>query len=257
MWKKKYIKYLKTTMPITDQKLLKISKLLSGGEGSDHFSPSQLNLPLPKWIINYLCCTQHMRRKSIANYKMHFGNLTNNTAQRLVAKYLFVGDKKIEISNRNKDEIFKDELDKINEQEVRDEKDKWSREAMVEFAQPCIEQTTKAIKEIFGSQLIQSERYVSDSPKDLFIDLLGRIDYESNSSGSPNSSGIFAEMKSKPPYVRTNKNGFSISTQKLPNEPDDNHISQISFYYCATKKNLFCFMLTMMGMLFLILPMKN
>jgi hypothetical protein len=241
MWKKEYIKYLKTTMPITDQKLLKISKLLSGGEGSDHFSPSQLNLPLPKWIINYLCCTQHMRRKSIANYKMHFGNLTNNTAQRLVAKYLFIGDKKIEISNRNKDEIFKDELDKINEQEVRDEKDKWSREAMVEFAQPCIEQTTKAIKEIFGSQLIQSERYVSDSPKDLFIDLLGRIDYESNSSGSPNSSGIFAEMKSKPPYVRTNKNGFSISTQKLPDEPDDNHISQISFYYCATKKKPFLF----------------
>jgi hypothetical protein len=44
MWKKEYIKYLKTTMPITDQKLLKISKLLSGGEGSDHFSPSQLKL---------------------------------------------------------------------------------------------------------------------------------------------------------------------------------------------------------------------
>jgi hypothetical protein len=53
---------------------------------------------------------------------------------------------------------------------------------MVEFAQPCIEQTTKAIKEIFGSQLIQSERYVSDSPKDLFIDILGRIDYESDTS---------------------------------------------------------------------------
>jgi hypothetical protein len=51
MWKKEYIKYLKTTMPITDQKLLKISKLLSGGEGSDHFSPSQLNLPFLNGLL--------------------------------------------------------------------------------------------------------------------------------------------------------------------------------------------------------------
>jgi hypothetical protein len=70
-------------MKTKDQEFTKIIKLLSGGDGSDHFSPSQLNLPIPKWMINYLCCTQEMRRKSIANYKMHFGNLTNNTAQRM------------------------------------------------------------------------------------------------------------------------------------------------------------------------------
>tara|TARA_R110002126_G_scaffold42957_2_gene123510 strand:- start:1469 stop:2374 length:906 start_codon:yes stop_codon:yes gene_type:complete len=220
-------------MKTKDQEFTKIIKLLSGGDGSDHFSPSQLNLPIPKWMINYLCCTQQMRRKSIANYKMHFGNLTNNTAQRMLAKYLFVGDKKIEIKNRDRQDIFGDELDKITNQEIRDEKDKWSREAMVDFAKPCIDQTLKAVKEIFGTQPLQSERYVSHNPKDLFIDILGRIDYESMDK--------LAEMKSKPPYVRTGKKGYSISTQKLPEHPDDNHISQVAFYYCATKKKPYLF----------------
>jgi hypothetical protein len=149
MWKKEYIKYLKTTMPITDQKLLKISKLLSGGEGSDHFSPSQLLLSTAKWMINYYCCTQAMRRQSIASYKMLFGILTNNTVQKLIAKYLFVGDKRIELTPRSKDEIFAEEIEQINKQKIRDNKDKWSRENMIEFAKPCIEQTLKAVKEIY------------------------------------------------------------------------------------------------------------
>jgi hypothetical protein len=52
----------------------------------------------------------------------------------------------------------------------------------------------------------------STSPDGLFMDILGRIDYESDN--------LFAEMKSKPPYVRAGKNGFSIITLKnYLNEP--------------------------------------
>jgi hypothetical protein len=233
MWKKEYIKYLKTTMPITDQKLLKISKLLSGGEGSDHFSPSQLLLSTAKWMINYYCCTQAMRRQSIASYKMLFGILTNNTVQKLIAKYLFVGDKRIELTPRSKDEIFAEEIEQINKQKIRDNKDKWSRENMIEFAKPCIEQTLKAVKEIFGLQKLQCERYVHTSPDGLFMDILGRIDYESDN--------LFAEMKSKPPYVRAGKNGFSLYTQKLPEQPNENHLAQVAFYWKATKKRPYLF----------------
>lgn len=212
----------------TDLEVSKIIQSLSGGEGSDHFSPSQLALPIPKWIINYFACTQAMRRQSVASYKMHFGNLTNNTAQRLVSKYIFMGDKRLEIQNRNLDEVFKDELAEIDKQEVRDEKDKWSREAMIELAKPCIQKTLEALKEIFKDDELQSERYVHDTPEGLYLDILGRVDYESNKA--------FAEMKSKPPYVRQTRNGFSMFTQKVPLEPDDNHIAQVSFYYAATKK---------------------
>jgi len=220
-------------MTTQKNKLLKVMKTLSGGEGSDHFSPSQLLLPTPKWMINYFCCTQAMRRQSIASYKMHFGNLTNNTVQKLIAKYLFVGDKRIELTPRSKDEIFAEELEQINQQEIRDDKDKWSRENMIELAKPCIEQTLKAVKEIFGLQKLQCERYVHTSPDGLLMDILGRIDYESDN--------LFAEMKSKPPYVRTGKNGFSLYTQKLPEQPDENHVAQVAFYWKATKKRPYLF----------------
>jgi hypothetical protein len=220
-------------MTTQKNKLLKVMKTLSGGEGSDHFSPSQLLLSTAKWMINYYCCTQAMRRQSIASYKMLFGILTNNTVQKLIAKYLFVGDKRIELTPRSKDEIFAEELEQINKQKIRDNKDKWSRENMIEFAKPCIEQTLKAVKEIFGLQKLQCERYVHTSPDGLFMDILGRIDYESDN--------LFAEMKSKPPYVRAGKNGFSLYTQKLPEQPDENHLAQVAFYWKATKKRPYLF----------------
>jgi len=220
-------------MTTNNEKFYKISKSLSGGDGSDHYSPSQLLLPVPKWIINYFACTQDMRRQSIANYKMHFGNLTNNTVQRMLAKYLFMGDKRIEIQNRDRDEIFAEELAEINKNETKDEKDKWSRETMVDLAKPCIDQTLKAVKEIFKDAALQCERYVNNRPDGLFLDILGRIDYESDDK--------FAEMKSKPPNVRAGRNGFNIATQRLPEQPDDNHIFQVAFYYAATKKKPFLF----------------
>jgi hypothetical protein len=220
-------------MTTQKNKLLKVMKTLSGGEGSDHFSPSQLLLSTAKWMINYYCCTQAMRRQSIASYKMLFGILTNNTVQKLIAKYLFVGDKRIELTPRSKDEIFAEEIEQINKQKIRDNKDKWSRENMIEFAKPCIEQTLKAVKEIFGLQKLQCERYVHTSPDGLFMDILGRIDYESDN--------LFAEMKSKPPYVRAGKNGFSLYTQKLPEQPDENHLAQVAFYWKATKKRPYLF----------------
>ena len=47
-----------------------IKSKLSGGEGYDHFSPTQLTSP-------------------IKDYKLHFGSSVNNVAQRCVAKYIF------------------------------------------------------------------------------------------------------------------------------------------------------------------------
>lgn len=208
--------------------LKKILKQLSGGQGSDHFSPSQLLLPLPKWMINYLCCTQEQRRESIVGYKAHYGNYVNNTAQRLTAKYLYVGDKKIELVNRDRATISAEELAEINKHEPKDEKDKWSRQFMLEFAEPTITQAVKAIKEIFGENIIQSEFYQSHRPEGLMMDILGRIDYESNN--------VFAEMKSKPPNVRKLQAGYKLITQKLPDEPEDNHIAQVAFYWMACRK---------------------
>jgi hypothetical protein len=75
----------------------KIRKKLNGGKGYDHLSPSSLNIPLPKFFINYVMFTQEERREQLASYKASFGNCANNSVQKLLCKYIFMNGKKVKI----------------------------------------------------------------------------------------------------------------------------------------------------------------
>ncbi len=214
------------------QELLK-SKL-NNGQGNDHFSPSQLTTkPISWWMIKYLVSSQDDRRKSLANYKMHYGNLVGNTSQRLISKYIFKGAEREEIKDRVYDKIYNHELKQINKNKPKDEKDKECRTYMLEYAHLTIKQILKAVKKIFGDDSIQSERYVYDQPDDLFLDIIGRVDFESKNA--------VAELKSKPPYFRVLKTGLKGYTQKLPIEPQLDHIAQLSFYWHCCKRKPFLF----------------
>ena len=214
------------------QELLK-SKL-NNGQGNDHFSPSQLTTkPISWWMIKYLVSSQDDRRKSLANYKMHYGNLVGNTSQRLISKYIFKGAEREEIKDRVYDKIYNHELKQINKNKPRDKKDEECRTYMLEYAHLTIKQILKAVKKIFGDDSIQSERYVYDQPDDLFLDIIGRVDFESKNA--------VAELKSKPPYFRVLKTGLKGYTQKLPIEPQMDHIAQLSFYWHCCKRKPFLF----------------
>ena len=63
-----------------------IKSKLSGGEGYDHFSPTQLTSPIAKYIIDYVMVNQEERRKSVKGYKLHFGSSVNNVAQKMCRK---------------------------------------------------------------------------------------------------------------------------------------------------------------------------
>jgi len=211
-----------------------IKSKLNNGKGNDHFSPSQLtNKPIAWWMIKYLVSSQDDRRKSLANYKMHYGNLVGNTSQRLISKYIFKGAEREEIKDRVYDTIYEHELKQINRNKPRDEKDKECRTYMLEYAHLTIKQILKAVKKIFGDDSIQSERYVYDQPDDLFLDIIGRVDFESKNA--------VAELKSKPPYFRVLKTGLKGYTQKLPIEPQLDHIAQLSFYWHCCKRKPFLF----------------
>ena len=211
-----------------------IKSKLNNGQGNDHFSPSQLtNKPIAWWMIKYLVSSQDDRRKSLANYKMHYGNLVGNTSQRLISKYIFKGAEREEIKDRVYDTIYEHELKQINKNKPRDEKDKECRTYMLEYAHLTIKQILKAVKKIFGDDSIQSERYVYDQPDDLFLDIIGRVDFESKNA--------IAELKSKPPYFRVLKTGLKGYTQKLPIEPQLDHIAQLSFYWHCCKRKPFLF----------------
>jgi hypothetical protein len=67
--------------------------------------------------------------------------------------------------------------------------------------------TLKLVKEVFKDEALTSERYVHVTPPGLILDILGRIDFESETK--------FLELKSKPINFRKGKNGLTQTIQKL------------------------------------------
>ena len=65
---------------------------------------------------------------------------------------------------------------------------------MISFAHPTIDNMKKCVKEIFGNEKLVAERYVSAKHNDMVIDIIGRIDYESNDK--------IGEAKTKPPTIK-------------------------------------------------------
>ena len=171
-------------------------KNFNGGQGLDHWSPSS-SQNFTRFVLNY-SLPQELRRLFLIRYKAPFGNLVNNTTQRLTCEVLFEGDKKITLKNKNYDDIFQQELDEINKNTPPvDDKDKLARELMISFAHPTINNMQKAVKEIFGNEKLVAERYVAAKLKDMIHDIIGRIDYESNNA--------IGEAKTKPPSLRKKK----------------------------------------------------
>ena len=208
-----------------------IRSQLSGGESYDHFSPSSLNIPIQKYIISYVCSTQAMRRQNKVGYKAYYGALCGNVAQRLLSKYIFKAAEKEEVKPELFDKIFEHELAIINNNEPKDERDEQCRIDMIPSCKASIEQTLKLVKEVFGDEPLTSERYVHVTPQGLILDILGRIDFESENK--------FLELKSKPINFRKNKNGMGQIIQKLPNTIDDceeTYLKQVAFYWKATGK---------------------
>jgi len=208
-----------------------IRSQLSGGESYDHFSPSSLNIPIQKYIISYVCSTQAMRRQNKVGFKAHYGVLCGNVAQRLLSKYIFKAAEKEEVKPELFDKIFEHELAIINKNEPKDERDAQCRIDMIPSCKASIEQTLKLVKEVFGDEPLTSERYVHVTPQGLILDILGRIDFESENK--------FLELKSKPINFRKNKNGMGQIIQKLPNTIDDceeTYLKQVAFYWKATGK---------------------
>jgi hypothetical protein len=60
----------------------------NGGKGLDHWSYSSTSSPFSKNIINY-SFPQEVRRNFLFRYKPSFGNLVNNTVQRLIGDVIY------------------------------------------------------------------------------------------------------------------------------------------------------------------------
>ena len=228
MW---IVKQINEREIMNEQLANKIRSRLSGGESYDHMSPSSLNIPIQKYIISYVCSTQEMRRKNKVGYKAHSGNLVGGVSQRLLSKYIFKAAEKEEVQPELFDKIFEHELELINKNEPKNAKDEQCRIEMIPSCKASIEQTLKLVKEVFGDEALTSERYVHVSHPGLILDILGRLDFESETK--------FLELKSKPINFRQNKNGLGQTIQKLPASIEDvetSYMRQVAFYWVSNNR---------------------
>jgi hypothetical protein len=172
-----------------------------------------------------------MRRKNKVGYKAHSGNLVGNVSQRLLSKYIFKAAEKEEVQPELFDKIFEHELELINKNEPKNAKDEQCRIEMIPSCKASIEQTLKLVKEVFNDEALTSERYVHVSHPGLILDILGRIDFESETK--------FLELKSKPINFRQNKNGLGQTIQKLPASIEDvetSYMRQVAFYWVSNNR---------------------
>ena len=202
----------------------------NGGKGLDHWSYSSTSSPFSKNIINY-SFSQKIRRDFVFRYKPSFGNLVNNTVQRLIGDVIWTSEKtKEEKWDRDYQLNFDNELKQIKDKPPVDAKDEFAREEMLDYAHNCIGVTKKVVQDIIGDEKLVCERAVRHKEITMIKPILGRIDYETKTK--------FIELKTKPPNIRKvkKKEEWKMSSQPIPTEPTFDNLTQTSFYYMCTKK---------------------
>jgi hypothetical protein len=104
--------------------LKKLYEKTNGGLGQDHFSFTQLSKtkPIGMWIVDYFVRDQKRRRADKKNFKLGYGSVSGNVAQRLIGKYVFKGAEREEIKNRDYNTIFNYEYD-LYKKESYDQRD--------------------------------------------------------------------------------------------------------------------------------------
>jgi hypothetical protein len=213
-----------------EQKIEQAFAFYNGGKGLDHWSYSSTSSPFSKNIINY-SFPQEVRRNFLFRYKPSFGNLVNNTVQRLIGDVIWTSEKTKEKKwDRDYQLNFDNELKQIKDKPPVDAKDEFAREKMQQYAHDCIGVTKKVVQDIIGKEKLVCERYVEHKEMTMIKPIIGRIDYESKTK--------FIELKTKPPNIRKvkNKEEWNMSSQPIPTEPTFDNLTQTSFYYMCTKK---------------------
>jgi hypothetical protein len=185
----------------------------NGGKGLDHWSYSSTSSPFSKNIINY-SFPQEVRRNFLFRYKPSFGNLVNNTVQKMIADVIYTTKtiKQTVFTKKERDykTAFQTELDIIKLNPPVDDKDEFAREEMQQYAHDCIGVTKKVVQDIIGKEKLVCERYVEHKEITMIKPIIGRIDYESKTK--------FIELKTKPPNIRKvkNKEEWNMSSQPIP-----------------------------------------
>jgi len=221
-------------MKQTEEQLIEQAfSIYNGGKGLDHWSYSSTSSPMAKNLINY-SFPQEVRRTFPFRHAAQFGNLVNNTVQRLIADVIYT-TKTIKQTAFTKEErdyntAYQSELKLLDEKKPVDKKDEFARKEMLNYVHDAISETKKVVQEIMGKDKMVCERFVEQKEMTMIKPIIGRIDYENKNK--------FIELKTKPPrvYKTKGKEEWTMRSQDLPKEPLLTNVTQTSFYFMATKK---------------------
>ena len=107
--------------------------IFNGGDGLDHWSYTSTSTPFAKNLIQYTF-PEKIRRSWSWRYKPNFGNLVNNTVQRLIADVLFKTKTSVATEwDRDYNVCFNKELEEINKKDPVDSKDEFARKEMLSY----------------------------------------------------------------------------------------------------------------------------
>ena len=235
---------------MTTKDIDKAFNFFNGGKGLDHWSYSSTSTPFAKNLISY-SFSQDVRRKFAFRYKANFGNLVNNTVQRLIGNKIWRQENKsITDWDRDYKVSFEKELSYVNEKPPVDDKDAYAKEQMIDFAHNCIGVTKKVVQDITGKKNLECERHVRKKEMTMIKEILGKIDYETDD--------VIIELKTKPPNIRkvNGKQEWKMMSQQLPIEPTIENLTQTAFYYMCAKKKPFLVTLTIKNILSLTISMS-
>ena len=216
-----------------EQKIQEAFSIYNAGEGLAHWSYSSTSSPMAKNLINY-SFPQEVRRTFPFRHAAQFGNLVNNTVQRLIADVIYTTKtiKQTEFTKEERDynTAYQTELKLLDEKKPVDKKDEFARKEMLNHVHDAISETKKVVQEIMGKDKMVCERFVEQKEMTMIKPIIGRIDYETSSK--------IIELKTKPPrvYKTKGKEEWTMRSQELPKEPLLTNVTQTSFYYMATKK---------------------
>ena len=101
--------------------ITKAFSIFNGGDGLDHWSYSSTSTPFAKNLINYTF-PKNIRRTFPFRYKANFGNLVNNTTQRLLGDIIWKREKQALTEwDRDYKVSFEKELSELNKKDPVDE----------------------------------------------------------------------------------------------------------------------------------------
>lgn len=180
--------------------------------GLEHFSPSQLNLPIANWLFDYLYLSKEERREKKVGENAAYGTSVHNAVQAILCH------------GQSKDDAVQSALLDFDFHPADESPEK--REKFRELISPAVESGVELLYDLFLNA--RDEERISITLDGVAIPVIGYVDIIGDE--------YFCECKTKAPRLGPIKKDGTRSWVRpsMPKQPEWNHLQQVAVYWKAT-----------------------